>query len=251
MNAADFLKKHKKILIPAAAAVLLLVLWGYCLLFFQKGIYFEGAFLKREAVSGGYEYSGEAYGRAVKIALSGDIGAKGRAALSVSVGGLEEESFTVESSGEEDIGKRVKLYRKESEEEVAPLFDGYYLPAGDYLSLYDKNGGPVPVDIRVTVNGQSPFTAGYETDKAFVVRTAFGDNTEIRGNWAFFIMALLLAAFLAVDLRFPRLFFTLRHFLTVENPEPSDFFLTTQIISWILLPFVIAGLLIAGLAVPA
>lgn len=54
-----------------------------------------------------------------------------------------------------------------------------------------------------------------------------------------------------IDILFPRFFFLLSHSLSVNHPEPSDFYLMTQRISRVLEPVIAAVLLLMGLFIGA
>lgn len=57
---------------------------------------------------------------------------------------------------------------------------------------------------------------------------AFLEAVTIRGQVGYFLMGVFLLAIATLDLRFPRFFFMLRHFLSVRDQEPTDFYLAMR-----------------------
>lgn len=50
--------------------------------------------------------------------------------------------------------------------------------------------------------------------------------------------SLMMLAFWLVDIYFPNLFFNMRYGLSVNNPEPSDYYLAIQKVGWVFLPII-------------
>lgn len=72
-------------------------------------------------------------------------------------------------------------------------------------------------------------------------------NTEPRGNIVFLLIALFLFASTAFDIKWPLAMFTLEHFLSVNNPEPSDFYIMMQRLSWVVMPIIGVASMLLGL----
>ena len=53
---------------------------------------------------------------------------------------------------------------------------------------------------------------------------AFLEAVAIRGQVGYFLFGVFFFALATLDLRFPRLFFTIEHILSVRDPEPTDFY---------------------------
>jgi len=59
-------------------------------------------------------------------------------------------------------------------------------------------------------------------------------------------MAVAFAVITAVAVAFPEHLFHWNHFLSVRNPEPTDFYLATQRISWVIMTAVVLGVYLWG-----
>ncbi|MGM0524456.1 MAG: hypothetical protein ACQER2_10490, partial [Bacillota bacterium] len=53
---------------------------------------------------------------------------------------------------------------------------------------------------------------------------AFLEAVTIRGQVGYLLFGIFFFALATLDLRFPRLFFTIEHILSVRDPEPTDFY---------------------------
>lgn len=53
---------------------------------------------------------------------------------------------------------------------------------------------------------------------------AFLEAVTIRGQVSYFLFGIFFLSLATLDLRFPRLFFTIEHILSVRDPEPTDFY---------------------------
>jgi len=72
-------------------------------------------------------------------------------------------------------------------------------------------------------------------------------DVEFRGQIPFLLMALIILLITWVDIKFPLFLFTLRHFMSVEDPEPSEFYLMMQKLSWYVLPIIALGLMVMAI----
>jgi hypothetical protein len=181
----------------------------------------------------------------VSIFITKDIYDKNEASIEYSIGDIFEKAYTVRASNIEDKGTNIKILKNNS-----ILFDGIYRSMNGYYKILTyKDGKPYMGDIRVTFNNQSPFNASYEVSYNHIAETVFRDNIIIRGNLQLFVIALLLLLFVAVDMKWPLLFFNMRYALSVNNPEPSEFFVAIQKFSWVAIPVIAVIILITALFV--
>lgn len=116
------------------------------------------------------------------------------------------------------------------------------------MFLRDKNGEILFDEIiRIHVNTgdtvESRFSKDYEVS---LLTFAYGDNDTIRGNPQFLVIAIIFSIITIIDIKDPLFFFQLKHFLSVQDPEPTELYLLLQRISWVIYPIIIIGCLIAG-----
>jgi hypothetical protein len=150
--------------------------------------------------------------------------------------------FTVNFKKDEDFREKVVI--KDNNSDI--IFEGRYRE-GDVF-LFDKNGEPVFEGIgRIIVNNQNPYKSDYEIYLINVVKLASGEYEEIRGKVELLIMALFLIAIIAIDIKFPLFFFQLKHFLSVKDPEPSEFYIAMQRATWYVIPAIAVIILLAAI----
>ena len=76
----------------------------------------------------------------------------------------------------------------------------------------------------------------FSTPFTSLARLAAGDNVHYRGSWQWFFFISVLAGLLNLTVAFPMAWFKLNHFLSVRDPEPSDFYLAMMKVEWVLVP---------------
>lgn len=111
-------------------------------------------------------------------------------------------------------------------------------------SLYRKDGSRES-GLSVIFNTSS-YWSSYKVDAFDVIFFAMGPATVHRGNWAIWGVTLFISLLTAVDIAFPLAFFYFRYSFSVNNPEPSDFYLSMQKVGWVVGIAVILGLYIWG-----
>ena len=115
----------------------------------------------------------------------------------------------------------VEIYR----EEQLLFSGGAQGEAGD--ALLWKNSGGLADDIRVVVNGEYT-QEDLQPSCQWLYNVAVGGRRETRGDVSFLVPMALLAILLVLDVKWPRLFWTLRHGLEVSGGEPSEWYFTCQ-----------------------
>lgn len=111
-------------------------------------------------------------------------------------------------------------------------------------SLYRKDGSRES-GLSVIFNTSS-YWSSYQVDAFDVIFFAMGPATVHRGNWAIWGVTLFISLLTAVDIAFPLALFYFRYSFSVNNPEPSDFYLSMQKVGWVVGIAVILGLYIWG-----
>lgn len=136
----------------------------------------------------------------------------------------------------------VEIYR----EEQLLFSGGAQGEAGD--ALLWKDSGGLADDIRVVVNGEYT-QEDLQPSCQWLYNVAVGGRRETRGDVSFLIPMALLAILLVLDVKWPRLFWTLRHGLEVSGGEPSEWYFTCQKIGRAAMALGIVLLAVASFAV--
>lgn len=117
--------------------------------------------------------------------------------------------------------RHVEIYREEQ-----LLFSGSAQgEAGD--ALLWKDGGGLADDIRVVVNGEYT-QEDLQPSCQWLYNVAVGGRRETRGDVSVLVPMAMLAILLVLDVKWPRLFWQLRHGLEVSGGEPSEWYFTCQ-----------------------
>ncbi|MDE7326617.1 MAG: hypothetical protein K2N63_10110, partial [Lachnospiraceae bacterium] len=122
-------------------------------------------------------------------------------------------------------------------------------PNSNFQDLYDSSGNAASmVDITASVGGVEIDSSGIPNDwrptEPTIFHLATLEDLEYRGNLTNMIFILISALVLLLDICFPRLFFYLRHSLSVSNPEPSDLYYFFQKIGRVALLVLIGFLML-------
>lgn len=136
----------------------------------------------------------------------------------------------------------VKIYREEQ-----LLFSGSAEGEPGDAVLWNKNGG-LADGIRVVVNGEYT-QEELQPSCQWLYNVAVGGRRETRGDVSFLVPMALLAILLVLDVKWPRLFWTLRHGLEVSGGEPSEWYFTCQKIGRAAMALGIVLLAVASFAV--
>lgn len=106
-----------------------------------------------------------------------------------------------------------------------------------YGFAFGEEEGPHgrPLTITAETAGESQTTL-FSTPFTSLAQLAAGDNIHYRGSWQWFFFISVLAGLLSLTVAFPMAWFKLNHFLSVRDPEPSDFYLAMMKVEWVLVP---------------
>lgn len=205
--------------------------------FFTTGVYFNDTFLKKKVVNSDSHYIGESLYGTIHITVKG-VKNKDRYAdviYSLPNGIHMQYTVTFKDASNWDLG--IVNIKDEKGNIIFEGFEGEY--DKDSPFLYDKSGKPLIEDvIRVVIDGENPYDEDYTVPLKNVADMATFSNDTIRGRYDYLILAIFIFIFTAVDIKFPLFFFKLKHFLDVKDPEPSDFYVFMQRISWYVLPVI-------------
>lgn len=224
-------------LILAAAAIL------YFKAFFTTGIFYNGTFLKKEILLNETHYTGKDKQGDIKITVLGkaDYDKESEAKVTFSLPNNVVKSYRVYLNR---IDKWAQGSVKIEDEKNNTIFEGRYIKGS--LLLYDKDSNPV-FDIRLLTDTEEIYSDEYEVPKKTIVSLSLNEDEEIRGNVHLLVLALILIAITAVDMKYPLFFFELRHGFEVESPQPSDFYLTMQKVEWVAYPVIAVIILIISI----
>lgn len=228
---------HKKLCICFITAFALVLLALYLYAAFLPGVWHEDAFLYRN--SNGVFFGKNSYSEyEMSITRADtDIGVTFR------VNDTIREYRIVPAAD----SRAVEIF-----ENGASVFRGRAVVNGDATLLMNDEEGIA--DIIVTTTSHDDFFTVPTDEEQFPSYTALYNwtvrkNTDTRGNFLMIFLAALLAAILAIDVKYPDFFFRLRYGLHVDGGSPSDFYRVGQKTGIIITAIAIIGLLIATFAV--
>lgn len=220
-----------KMRVGAAALAVAVLLAVYLWAALRPGVWLRNAFLYQQADG---SFSGrDSYGRYVL-----DI---------TSAHGETDVQFCLD-----DVPTRYRIYTENSSHveiyrEEQLLFSGSAVGEPSNAVLWNKNGG-LADDIRVVVNGEYT-QEDLQPSCQWLYNVAVGGRRETRGDVSFLVPMAMLAVLLVLDVKWPRLFWTLRHGLEVSGGEPSEWYFTCQKIGRAAMALGIVLLAVASFAV--
>lgn len=235
----------KNIFLKVSVYIFVIVLLiFYFKAFFTTGVYFDHVFLKKEVVSCDNHYSGKGeYGR-INITVKGIINKDSSADVIYKLPNNINKKYTVSFKDASNWELGIENIKDEKGNIV---FEGEYRK-NDFF-LYDKNGEPLfeVNQIMTPHNVITPYNSSYEVPMKSAADFATFSSETIRGEYEYLMLAIVLFVLTLIDIKFPLFFFTLRHFLDVKNPEPSDLYIEIQRISWYVYPIIGIILMIAAI----
>lgn len=227
-----FYHQHRRLVQISGAVLAGILLLCYLTAFFQRGADLYDTFLRRRPSpysASAWTYSGKNHWGKVRI----DVEAvePGGYSLTYAVPGNPERDYLVRFAGTRDrYAPRDVVISSGGIER----FRGSYRPGSVFL--YNDQGEPIiDQDFQVSYDGENPY-AEREPSLYSIAELASGNLDTVRGNGGLLFLAVFIAALWAVDVRWPRLFFDLRHMWWCVDAEPSDLFLSIQRVMWVALP---------------
>lgn len=90
---------------------------------------------------------------------------------------------------------------------------------------------------------------GFEPPLYDMTQLAAGDNAPARRevHWGLFLLFTLLGGLLSLTIAFPMAWFRLNFFLSVADPEPTEWYLFTMKVGWVASPLLLAVIYTIGL----
>ena len=177
----------------------------------RPGVWLRDAFLYRQADG---SFSGKDAYAAYTLQLSGT---ESEAEAAFTLDG-ETRHYRIEAKD----GAGVKIYQ-----DGALIFAGSALGDPGDAILWREDDGDLADEVKVIVNGEYQ-KADLWPSCGWLYNVAVGGRRETRGSVAFLLPMGALALLLLLDLRFPLLFWNLRHGLEVYGGEPTDWYYSMQ-----------------------
>lgn len=227
--------------------IVIAVLSLYFKAFYTTGVYFDDTFLKKRVVSSENHYIGKSiYGR-IQIIVK-ELSNKQNSVeviyyLPNNINRQYTVSFKNTNEWEQDIenikdkGGNIIFHGGKFRKDVPFLFDAYGQPF--IQGIQDK--------IPVQIYGENPYNANYNVPLYSVVSFATFAKDTIRGKYSILAVSILIFVLTLIDIKYPLFFFKLRNSLDVKNPEPSDFYITMQRLSWYVSPIIAIVLMIVAI----
>ena len=177
----------------------------------RPGVWLRDAFLYRQADG---SFSGKDAYAAYTLQLSGT---ESEAEAVFTLDG-ETRHYRIEAKDSTDV----KLYQ-----DGALIFAGSALGDPGDAILWREDDGDLADEVKVIVNGEYQ-KADLWPSCGWLYNVAVGGRRETRGSVALLLPMGALALLLLLDLRFPLLFWNLRHGLEVYGGEPTDWYYSMQ-----------------------
>ena len=157
--------------------------------------------------------------------------------------GTESEDYCVFFDNNAAYNESLKIYQED-----LLLLTGYYTDS-NFQVLFDSSGNAVSLaDITVTVGGTEISSSGITNDwrpsEPLLLQLALLDKLEFRGDISKTICIFFIGFVLLLDICFPKLFFYIRHGLSVYDPEPSELYYFFQKIGRIALVILVGFLML-------
>lgn len=225
------------------ASLLITILFFYFKAFHTIGVDFDNTFLKKEDISSETHYRGKSDYGDIHITVNGitDISSDVDMIFRLPNNINKEYTVNFKDASNWDLGlENIK------DKDGNIIFEGQYRKDSHYL--FDKNGKPlVEYNIQFLGISDNLYNSRYRILLKDVVAFAYNENETIRGEYGLLAYAILLFVITFIDIKYPLLFFYLRHSLDVSDPEPSEFYITMQKISWIAFPILGIALMIGAI----
>ena len=197
----------------------------------HKGIAFEGGLLYMDSGEGRIVYSGRVEMEDVTVTVRSEGEAQ---VVELVVGELIGHTYRVEYpggviqvDGHGDY-QRIRITLTDSYGRESILLDGGYDPDNKFYSYCDINGETklLPSEVMSFVEGAS--------------------DPACRGDWLVYGMGVFFSLIAALAVAFPEELFYLSHFMSVRDPEPTDFYMSCQRVSWVVVTVALLIVYIVG-----
>lgn len=229
MNLKEFVRRHQKESAVVGVVIVIFFVF-YFIFFFSVGMRFDGRFFTKSLSGGNSHYLGVTDWGKMDISVSAPKDRVTTVTYQLRDSSKKIYLVTLNTSIY-DFNKKYPVHI--TNENGKELYDGNLLQG----HLYNQNGERVVDDsLRDTL------TANEAT------RLALHQYDTIRGDLALLAQALLLFLITIFHSVFPLAIFSmLRHMIGVEDPQPSNRYLTVQKVVWSIIPVTGLALLFSAI----
>lgn len=227
--------------------ILALIAFLYLRVFFTTGVHFDEIFLKKHTISNETQYIGKSKQGDIQITVNGWANIKRESAAEVifNLPNNIYERYTVNFSDEEKYFLGNVEIKNEND---VTIFEGKYQKGN--MFLYDMDNEPIIEGFNVSIGNEKNnvlYDNNYRIPLISIVQFALHENETMRGNGAILFAALVLIFFTFIDIKYPLFFFELRHSFEVEDPKPTEFYISMQRLSWGINSIIVLVLLIIAI----
>ena len=212
----DFFKNHKKGCLLTATTLCIVVILGiYLYALFLPGYHYLDAFLFKEndgRFAGADEYA--SYQVTVERTTN-------NATITFAVNELVHR-YQITGTA---TGQDVYIY-----EDGERIFHGQALSSDDSSYWLISEDNSVFDGVLIIGNNQSPDLEELFPSASWLYNVAVSDKNDTFGNPVYLIAIIILAIYLILDIKYPKLFFYLQYHLAVSGGEPSDWYYSSQMI---------------------
>ncbi len=133
------------------------------------------------------------------------------------------------------------------------LLDAFYQDAASFSPFLDKEGVSVEewqgIWYHASYSDPALNWEGFEPPLYDMAQLAAGDNAPAHREvpWGIFVLFTLFGVVLSLVIAFPMAWFRLNFFLSVVDPEPTEWYLFTMKIGWVVSPLAMAVFYAIGL----
>ncbi|HAX73519.1 MAG TPA: hypothetical protein DCY20_08340 [Firmicutes bacterium] len=216
----EFILKHRALQIVLIILGLGVLLW-YGQTFTMVGIKYEDTFLKRVETAQGYNYIGTSSEGEITVSVSKIKSHNSETLVEFYLPNKLYQSYTVQY---QNRNNQISV-QSIKDETGAILFTGTYVLEGGFLLLNDNDLYWESPQFHVA--DQAIFNKDYRVPLVSVLEFATNQST-IRGVFELFFVGLILTVSGVLEYLYPMFFFKLRYMFTVEDPEPTDFYMIVQ-----------------------
>lgn len=225
------------------SAILVVILIFYFKAFFTKGAYFGNTFLVKSVVGAERHYTGKNNQGGIHITVKGLENKHNSADVIYRLPVNVNRQYTVSLKNGSNWNLGIENIK---DKDGIIIFEGEYKRGQQYM--VDRNGKPLfDFDIRAITDVDIGYDENYIVPPKNVADFVFSEKDTIRGEFSYLIYAIIIFLITWIDFKYPLFFFKLKYWIDVEDPQPSEFYLTMQKISYVVVPIIGIVLMIAAI----
>lgn len=238
--------KFQKIMlmILAAMAVVFAVITGVQQT--REGILLRQDFLLRQEVTDADCWSGRVDGKDVTLLRWYDGGAEDTTRITVRYDGgadeytvyLGEPMIPLSGTLTHTVTSAVKVPTVRITKNGETTFEGGWQRSS---GMFFTSDGEWTAIGQVTTYPYGALPDDVPLSRNFLMELTGEPETVTRGSWAFYFLMVFLSAVLAADVAFPYALFRWRYHWWVKDPEPTEDYMTTQHVGWVIGTAVLLG----------